>query len=435
MTFRVLLVAGMTILCIRAEIQGQPLIDESFGVQRVATGCAFTEGPVVDQEGVLFFSDGPNDRVMRLTSDGRLSEWLKPCGAANGLLFDLKGRLLMCQSARSGGSRALAVVKTDGGASKIETLTETYQGHKYIAPNDLCIAADGSIFFTDPYYDGEKSQPNSGVYRRHANGEVSLLLNDLQKPNGIVITPDDQWIYVSDRGTQKLHRYRINAAKQLVDDKVVYDFSPDRGIDGMWLDVEGNIYGAAGEGQTTGLFVISPEGKLVLHKPLPEFATNVTFGGDDMRDLYVTATTSVYKLRSRIPGVRHRYARSTTNQIKRVIAEQSKAWNAADIDKFMTYYWKSEHLTFSSGGTTRRGWDATRERYRTRYPTPESMGRVRFTELEVSELGDDVALVLGRWQLDREVGDDIGGNFSLVFRRINGSWLIIHDHTSLLASE
>jgi gluconolactonase len=436
MTFRVLLVASITVFFTHGEIQGQaPLIDESFGVQRVATGCIFTEGPVVDEQGVLFFSDGPNDRVMKLTPDGELSVWLKPCGAANGLLFDLNGRLLMCQSARPGGARALAVVKTDGGVPKVDTLTEKYEGQKYIAPNDLCIAANGSIFFTDPYYDGDKSQPKSGVYRRDPDGAVSLLLDDLQKPNGIVITSDDQWIYVSDRGTQKLHRYRVNSAQQLIDDEVIYDFSPDRGIDGMWLDEYGNIYGAAGEGETTGLFVISPKGKLLLHKPLPEFATNVTFGGDDMRDVYVTATTSVYKLRSRNPGLRHRYARSTANEIKRIIAEQSKAWNAGDIAKFMTYYWKSEHLTFSSGGTTRRGWDATLERYRTRYPTREIMGSVRFTELEVSELGDDVALVLGRWRLDREVGDDIGGNFSLVFRRINGRWLIIHDHTSQLASE
>ena len=105
-----------------------------------------------------------------------------------------------------------------------------------------------------------EASSGSGVgAERDADGVVSLLVDDLQKPNGIVITPDDQWIYVSDRGSQKLHRYRINAAKQLVDDKVIYDFSPDRGIDGMWLDEDGNIYGAAGDGKTTGLFVIRPQ--------------------------------------------------------------------------------------------------------------------------------------------------------------------------------
>lgn len=435
MLIRILIVAGLLPLW-ALPLRAQPsLLDEAFGIQRVVTECAFTEGPVVDEQGTLFFSDGPNDRVMKLTRAGELSTWLKPCGAANGLLFNLDGQLLMCQSARPGGARALAVVNTESGTPQIQTLTATYGGRKYIAPNDLCVTNRGIIFFTDPYYDGEKSQPTSGVYRRDTDGSVALVIDDLLKPNGILITPDDRWVYVSDRGTQKLHRYSVDATNRLVHDKVVYDFSPDRGIDGMWLDVEGNIYGAAGEGKTTGLFVISPAGKLLQHQTLPEFATNVTFAGDDMRDLYVTATTSVYKLRSQIPGVRHAYARRAAHSIQRVIDAQAKAWNRGDIEAFMTYYWKSDQLTFSSGGVTRRGWGETRERYLTRYPTRESMGRVEFTELEVTELGDAAALVLGRWNLNRDVEADIGGNFSLVFRRIAGRWLIIHDHTSLLESE
>jgi len=283
-----------------AQESTDSLLDDSFGVKKVEADCKFAEGPTVDRDGNLYFSDGPNDRVMKRTPDGELSVFLEPSGAANGLLIDQENRLLMCQSSREGGGRA--VVRVDLKTKEVTVLTSEYQGNRYIAPNDLCIDEKGRVYFTDPYYSGEKSQPSSGVYRIDPDGTVALLVDDLQKPNGIVITPDGRTIYVSDRGTQNLHRYQVGEDGSLKPDGIVYDFSPDRGIDGMWLDVEGNIYGAAGKGETTGLFVISPEGKLLLHKPMPEFSTNVTFGGKDRRDLYLTATSSVYHMRTRIPG-------------------------------------------------------------------------------------------------------------------------------------
>ena len=108
---------------------------------------------------------------------------------------------------------------------------------------------------------------------------------------------------------------------------------------------------------------------------------------------------------------------------------QADAWNRGDIDGFMEHYWKSDKLTFSSGGKTTRGWSSTKENYRRRYPTPERMGKVTFNELDITSLGDSAALVLGRWKLDRKQ-EPIGGNFSLVFRRLDGRWVIVHDHTS-----
>ena len=117
--------------------------------------------------------------------------------------------------------------------------------------------------------------------------------------------------------------------------------------------------------------------------------------------------------------------------IKALLTRQAERWNAGDIDGFLKYYWKSDELTFSSGGTMRRGWEATRNRYDQRYPTPERMGRTVFSELEVRLLGKTAAMVLGRWNLHREP-DPIGGNFTLVLEQIGGKWLIIHDHTSQL---
>ena len=118
-------------------------------------------------------------------------------------------------------------------------------------------------------------------------------------------------------------------------------------------------------------------------------------------------------------------------EIKTMLTRQVERWNAGDIDGFMADYWKSEELTFSSGGTMRRGWDATMKRYKLRYPTPERMGRTIFSKLEVRPLGKSAAMVLGRWNLHREP-DPIGGNFTLVLEKIGGKWLIIHDHTSQL---
>lgn len=112
-----------------------------------------------------------------------------------------------------------------------------------------------------------------------------------------------------------------------------------------------------------------------------------------------------------------------------ILDAQAEAWNQGDIEGFMRPYWRSEELTFSAGGTTHRGFERTLARYRMRYPTPERMGRLSFSELEVRRLGGDAALVLGRWRLERDP-DPIGGNFSLVFERRRGRWVIVHDHTS-----
>ncbi|MEX2318111.1 MAG: nuclear transport factor 2 family protein [Pirellulales bacterium] len=120
--------------------------------------------------------------------------------------------------------------------------------------------------------------------------------------------------------------------------------------------------------------------------------------------------------------------------IRNLLDAQLKAWNAGDVEAFMEYYWKSDDLTFSSGGKTTRSWKATLDRYRERYPTRAAMGTTTFKNLEITPLCDTAAMVLGEWQLRRESGETIGGNFSLVLRRIDGKWLIIHDHTSQAAA-
>ena len=117
--------------------------------------------------------------------------------------------------------------------------------------------------------------------------------------------------------------------------------------------------------------------------------------------------------------------------VRRVLEQQAEAWNQGDIETYMAGYWKSDALTFVSGGDVARGWQATIDRYRRRYPNRGAMGHLTFSELEVRELGPRAALVLGRWHLDREAPNKpVGGRFTLIFRRIDGAWGIVHDHTS-----
>jgi beta-aspartyl-peptidase (threonine type) len=115
--------------------------------------------------------------------------------------------------------------------------------------------------------------------------------------------------------------------------------------------------------------------------------------------------------------------------IEDVLRVQQKAWNGGDVEAFMAHYWKSDDLTFSAGGKTTRGWQATLDGYRQRYPTKEKMGRLTLSGLEIAPLGDSAALVLGKWNVDG-VSEPVGGNFTLVFRKIDGRWVIVHDHTS-----
>lgn len=293
--------ASLASLALAITAGAEELLEAGWEVRKVAEGCRFTEGPAVDTQGNLFFSDGPNNRIVRRAPDGKLSDFRKPCGRANGLTFDRQGRLVMCQSAGNGGGRRVARLEADGQET---VLAERFAGQPFNAPNDLCVDRFGRIYFTDPNF-GEPSdaaQPVAGVYRIDAPGDVKLLLRDLKKPNGIVLAPDESLLYVSDRGTQKLHRYKVAGDGGLTPDGILYDFAPDRGVDGMRVDERGNVWAAAGQGATTGLFVISPQGERLLHKPMPEFSTNLCFGGPDRRDLFFTASTSVYWLRTRVPG-------------------------------------------------------------------------------------------------------------------------------------
>lgn len=132
----------------------------------------------------------------------------------------------------------------------------------------------------------------------------------------------------------------------------------------------------------------------------------------------------------RMANVTEEQSEPTEEAVVRILETQQQAWNAGDIDSFMQHYWKSDDLSFSFAGKVTRGWQATLESYEQRYPSPEQMGTLKFGNLEITPLGPDAAVVLGQWQLQRHESTDLDGNFTLIFRRIDGDWVIVHDHTS-----
>jgi gluconolactonase len=289
---------------------------------KAATVIAFTEGPAVDAEGNVYFSDIEGNRIMKLAPDGKRSVFREPSGRTNGNTFDREGRLLHCEGAEMGPGGGRRVTRTDLRTGKIEVLTERFEGKRYNSPNDICVDGRGRIYFTDPRY-GDRSDMEmkiEGVYRIDADGTVTRILAqpDIERPNGIAVTQDSRTMYVIDScpttgGNRKIWSLELDERGNPGGHKLVFDFAPGRGGDGMRLDMEGNLYVAAGiitprgPHETTdvppGVYVISPKGELKGRIPITEdVITNVAFGGKDGRTLYVTAGKTLFTTRVSVPG-------------------------------------------------------------------------------------------------------------------------------------
>lgn len=255
----------------------------------------FTEGPVAAPDGNILFSDIGN-RILKFDPKTRKVTVLRePSGKANGLAYDAFGRLLGCEGAGQGGGRRVSITETDG---RVHTLAARYDGKGFNSPNDLDVAPSGRVYFTDPRYLG--SEPREidfeGVFFIEPSGSVRLATRELQKPNGIAISRDGAHAYVADSnsdpfGNHQLVRFDIRPEGTLASKRVLYDFGPRRrGVDGMTLDRDGNIYATAGTGERAGVYLFSPDGKPLALIPMPGDPTNCAFGrGADARTLYITA--------------------------------------------------------------------------------------------------------------------------------------------------
>ncbi len=285
-------------------------------IQKVAGGFKFVEGPIWTHEGFLLFSDIPNNAVMKWTPDGQVSVFLKPSGysgaaaspdeqpGSNGLTIDREGRLILCEH----GNRRVARLEKDG---RTTVLADRYDGKRFNSPNDVVYKSDGSLYFTDPPYglakqdeDPRKELPFNGIFRAAA-GKVTLLYQDLKRPNGIAFSPDEKFLYIanSDEARKIWMRFEVTPDGTLRNPGVFYDAtsSKEDGLpDGMKVDQKGNVY-ATGPG---GVWIFSPSGKhLGTIKP-PEVPANCNWGDADGKTLYMTARTGVYRVRLKIPGVR-----------------------------------------------------------------------------------------------------------------------------------
>lgn len=275
---------------------GQALFAGAPVPQLVAKQFAFTEGPAVDRQGNIFFTDQPNDKIWKYDLAGKLSVFLSPSGRANGLYFDRKGNLLACADAE-GQLWSIA----PSGQKKV--LLSNVAGQQLNGPNDVWAGPGGGLYFTDPYYKRDywpATRPApiaENVYYLAAGATQPVAVETtLKKPNGLIGTPDGRTLYVADIGANKTYRYRLGAKGELLDKQLFVE----QGSDGMTLDERGNVY-LTGQGVT----IYSPAGQRLAHIDVPAaWTANLCFGGKDMRTLFITASEAVFTVPMRVRGIR-----------------------------------------------------------------------------------------------------------------------------------
>jgi gluconolactonase len=264
-------------------------------LEKLAGDFKFTEGSSTDAEGNVFFTDQPNDRIMKWSVDGKLSTFLQPCGRANGTYFDKAGNLIACADEKN----ELWSIDKNG---KHTVLVKDYQGKLLNGPNDVWVHPEGWMYFTDPFYKrdywkrGPMEQDGQHVYLVSADYKtVTRVADDLRQPNGIVGTPDGKTLYVADIGARKTYAYDIQPGGKLAGKRLFCEL----GSDGMTLDNEGNVYLTG-----RGVSVFDKTGKKIEQIDVPEgWTANIAFGGKERNLLFLTASKSIYGIKMRVKGV------------------------------------------------------------------------------------------------------------------------------------
>ena len=272
--------------------------------EKIAGECLFTEGPLWHpRERYLLWSDMPGDHLRRWSAKDGVTTFRKPCNKSNGLTWDREGRLLACEHASSRVTRT----ERDG---RISTIASHYQGKELNSPNDIVCAANGDIYFSDPpygrveYYGVPRPQQLSfqGVYRVGPDAKSpDLLVDDFDKPNGLCFSLDGRRLFINDTGRQHIRAFDVTADGKLTGGAVWAETKGEgQGApDGMKLDSAGNIY-CCGPG---GIHVFAPDATSLGVIKMPEYTANMAWGDDDFKSLYITAATSVYRIRVQVAGL------------------------------------------------------------------------------------------------------------------------------------
>ena len=272
--------------------------------EKVAGDFQFTEGPVwIARENCLLFSDIPASRIMKWSGGqkGRgITIFREPSNNSNGLTLDRQGRLVTCEH----GSRRVSHTEKDG---TVVTLADRHNGKRLNSPNDVCVRSDGSIYFTDPPYGVKPPDVREldfqGVYRITPDGKLSLAVKDFDMPNGLAFSPDEKTLYIDDSKRRHMRAFDVAADGSLSNSRIFADMEDPAGVgspDGMKLDVEGNIYCTG----PSAIWVFNPKGELLGKLHPPEKPSNLAWGDADRKTLYVTARTSLYRIRVLVPGIR-----------------------------------------------------------------------------------------------------------------------------------
>lgn len=293
-----------------ADARLSELVDLNAKPDRIATGYQFTEGPVWDGRAKnLTFSDVRGGIMYRWTEAGGASVFRQPSQFGNGNTYDPEWRLVTCEHS---GRR---VSRTDAGGN-IETVVSHYQGNRLNSPNDVVVTRGGDIIFTDPPYglrqpDGSivgQEVPFNGVYRVSANGgSITVLADDFERPNGLVLTADESHLLIADTAHGHVRIFELTPGGALRNGRIFVDTFPGRTgqehgprPDGMKLDERDNLYVAANTSE--GVWVFDSSGTFLGTIGLDETPANLAWGGDDWRTLFITATTSVYRVRMNVGG-------------------------------------------------------------------------------------------------------------------------------------
>ena len=274
-----------------------PVVADGAKPVLVSRQFTFSEGPAVDKTGNIFFTDQPNNKIWEYDVNGYLSIFMDSTGRSNGMYFDKDGNLVTCADEHN-------QLWSISPKRKVTVLMKDYKGHLLNGPNDLWIAPNGGIYFTDPYFQRDYWQrkaadpaiPGEKVYYLAPGKDAPELADTgVKKPNGIVGTPDGKYLYVADMGDWKTYRYNIGENGKL-SAKMLFAYEAS---DGMTIDERGNIYLT-----NTGVSVYSPDGKKIAHIDIPEKWTgNICFGGKDRQLLFITASEGVYTVRMNVKGV------------------------------------------------------------------------------------------------------------------------------------